>query len=178
MHHTITRLSPHEFLDSVKTLADLLVDTVEGGSSLGFVEPFDQSAATAWWRDQRHSVADGSLTVWTVSGPEGITGTVSLVRERKPNGRHRAEIVKLMVHRTARGQGLGKALLATAEEEAARTGATLLLLDTESGSAADHLYRDTGWTRYGIVPDYAATPTGSLRDCSFYYKRLGRPDRT
>jgi ribosomal protein S18 acetylase RimI-like enzyme len=119
-------------------------------------------------------VADGSLTVWVAHGPDGITGTVSLALERKPNGRHRAEIVKLMVHREARGQGLARALLTTAEQAAARAGATLLLLDTETDSAAERLYRTAGWTRYGIVPDYAADPDGSLQDCSFYYKRLTR----
>jgi GNAT superfamily N-acetyltransferase len=117
-------------------------------------------------------VADGGLSVWVARGPDGITGTVSLSLERKPNGRHRAEIVKLMVHRDARGQGLGGALLARAERAAARAGATLLLLDTVVGSAAEHLYRTASWTRYGIVPDYAADPAGSLEDCSFYYKQL------
>ena len=63
-------------------------------------------------------------------------------------------------------------LLATAEHAAAAHGLTLLLLDTETGSAADHLYRAAGWTRYGIVPHYAADPDGTPRDCSFYYKEL------
>jgi GNAT superfamily N-acetyltransferase len=170
--HTIARLSADEFRDSVKGLADLLVDVVAGGSSVGFRTPFDQDAAAAWWRAQQPAVDDGSLTVWVAQSPDGIAGTVSLVQERKPNGRHRAEIVKLMVHRDARGQGLGRALLTTVEQAAARAGATLLLLDTETGSAAEQLYRSAGWTRYGIVPDYATSPTGVLQDCSFFYKQL------
>ncbi|MGV9771782.1 GNAT family N-acetyltransferase [Streptosporangium sp. NPDC003464] len=172
MSHPITRLSADDFRSSVKGLADLLVDVVAGGSSLGFLSPFDQDAAAAWWRTRQPAVSDGSLHVWAAHGPDGITGTVGLALERKPNGRHRAEIVKLMVHRDARGRGLARALLATAEQAAARAGVTLLLLDTATGSAADHLYRAAGWTRYGIVPDYAAAPDGSLEDCSFYYKQL------
>ncbi|SNS29048.1 Acetyltransferase (GNAT) family protein [Streptosporangium subroseum] len=170
--HTIARLSPDDFRGSVKSLADLLVDVVTDGASLGFLAPFDQKEAVAWWHTRQPAVADGSLTVWVAHGPGGITGTVSLVLEGKPNGRHRAEIVKLMVHRDARGQGLARALLATAEQAAARAGTTLLLLDTVTDTAADHLYRSTGWTRYGIVPGYAADPGGTLEDCSFYYKRL------
>ena len=172
---TITRLTTDVFEDSVPGLAGLLADAVAGGSSLGFLAPFDEDAAAAWWRTRQPAVADGSLTVWTALGPDGITGTVSLAHEPKPNGRHRAEVLKLMVHRDARGQGLGRALLATAEAAAARAGAGLLLLDTETGSAADRLYRSAGWTRYGIVPGYASDPAGALRDCSFYYKRLGHP---
>ncbi|MYS78901.1 GNAT family N-acetyltransferase [Embleya scabrispora] len=170
--HTITRLSPDDFRSSVQGLADLLADVVADGSSLGFVAPFDTTAAASWWRERESAVADGSLHVWITRGAEGVAGTVSLALERKPNGRHRAEVVKLMVHRDARGHGLGRTLLATAERAAARAGATLLLLDTETESSADHLYRAAGWTRYGVVPRYAADPAGALRDCSFYYKQL------
>ncbi|ADI12230.1 hypothetical protein SBI_09112 [Streptomyces bingchenggensis BCW-1] len=172
--HTITRLSADAFHDSVKGLADLLVDAVRGGSSLGFLASFDQCAAVDWWRARQPAVADSSLAVWVAQGPDGISGTVSLALEGKPNGRHRAEVLKLIVHREARGQGLGRALLATAEQAAAEAGATLLMLDTETGSVADHLYGAAGWTRYGIVPGYAADPAGSLQDCSFYYKPLAR----
>jgi hypothetical protein len=47
--HTITRLSADDFGSNVKALADILVDAVAGGSSLGFLTPFDQNAAAAWW---------------------------------------------------------------------------------------------------------------------------------
>lgn len=170
--HTITRLSADDFPGSVKGLAELLVDLVSEGHSLGFVAPFDHDAAAAWWRAQEPAIADGSRSMWIARNAGDITGTVSLALEHKPNGRHRAEILKLMVHRTARGQGLGRGLLATAEQAAARAGATLLLLDTETGSAADHLYPTAGWTRYGVVPGYAASPAGTLQDASFYYKQL------
>jgi hypothetical protein len=66
-------------------------------------------------------------------------------------------------------------LEATAEDAAVRAGVTLLLLDTATGSAGDHLYRAAGWTRYGIVPGYASDPAGSLEDGSFYYKRVLQP---
>ncbi|MFK8847538.1 GNAT family N-acetyltransferase [Streptomyces sp. Ac-502] len=170
---TITRLSATTFDERVPGLADLLTDTVTGGSSLGFVTPFGRTEATAWWQAQRPAVADGTLDVWVADGPEGITGMISLVHPAKPNARHRAEIVKLLVHRTARGQGLGRTLLTTAEQAAARSGFRLLLLDTETDSAADHLYRHAGWTPYGTVPSYAADPEGALRDCTFFYKEVG-----
>lgn len=170
--YTVTRLSADDFREDVTGLAELLTDTVAGGSSLGFLSPFDRDSAVAWWRTRQPAVADGSLAIWVTRGPAGIAGTVSLALERKPNGRHRAEVLKLMVHRDSRGRGLGRTLLATAEHAAVRAGATLLILDTESGSAAEHLYRAAGWTRFGIVPGYAADPAGRLQDCSFFYKQL------
>ncbi|MCD0481102.1 GNAT family N-acetyltransferase [Streptacidiphilus sp. ASG 303] len=170
--HAIDRLSADGFRSSVPDLAVLLADAVASGSSLGFLAPFGPDAAAAWWRTRLDAVADGSLAVWAARGTGGVLGTVGLALEEKPNGRHRAEVVKLMVRSDARGLGLGRALLATAERAAARAGAGLLLLDTETGSPAEHLYLAAGWTRYGVVPAYAADPAGVLRDCSFFYKRL------
>ncbi|AGZ42292.1 GNAT family N-acetyltransferase [Actinoplanes friuliensis] len=169
---TITRLDAEGFAAAVPVLADLLVDAVAGGASVGFLEGFDRDAAIVWWRDRAAAVAGGSLVVWTAAGPSGVCGTISLAYAEKPNARHRAEIVKLAVHREARGRGLGRQLLAAAERAAADSGRTLLLLDTETASAAERLYESAGWTRYGIVPDYAAGPDGVLADCSFYYKNL------
>jgi ribosomal protein S18 acetylase RimI-like enzyme len=100
---------------------------------------------------------------------------VSLALPDKPNSRHRAELVKLMVSREARGRGVGRGLLATAEEAAAAAGLTLLHLDTETGSPAEHLYRSAGWTRAGTIPDYAADPGGELRPTTLYFKRVGVP---
>jgi GNAT superfamily N-acetyltransferase len=170
----VTRLSAADFPANVAGLADLLTDSVTSGASLGFLAPFDRNSAADWWLSQAAAVADGSLIVWVSWGADGADGTVSLVAERKPNGSHRAYVVKLMVHRRSRGQGLGRKLLATAEQAAAEAGVSLLLLDTETGSQADNLYRATGWTAYGVVPRYATDPAGVLRDCTFFYKAIGR----
>ncbi|TMR08382.1 GNAT family N-acetyltransferase [Nonomuraea turkmeniaca] len=170
--HAIDRLSAGEFDDGVKELAALLVDAVDDGASVGFLAPFDHEAAAAWWRAQAPAVADGRLMVWVSRDDARINASVSLALAAKPNARHRAEIVKLMVHREARGRGLSRALLAIAEQAALEAGADLLLLDTETGSTAEHVYLTGGWTRYGIVPAYAGSPDGTLRDCSFFYKRL------
>ncbi len=168
----ITRLAGESFPDHVGELAGLLAEAVAGGASIGFLTPFEPDAAAGWWQAKAPAVADGTLTVWVSRDARGLDGTVSLVREGKDNGRHRAEIVKLMVRADARGRGLARALLATAEEAAARAGATLLLLDTETGSGAECLYLAEGWTRYGVVPGYAASPDGTPQACSFFYKEL------
>ncbi|MEU8319341.1 GNAT family N-acetyltransferase [Nonomuraea sp. NPDC048881] len=171
--HTVTRMSAQEFAGSVEELAVLLADAVEGGASVGFLKPFGPEEAAAWWREQAAAVAEGGMAVWACRDADGsLAGTVSLVLARKPNSRHRAELVKLLVHRRARGRGLSRLLLAAAEDGAVAAGAGLLVLDTETGSAAEHVYRTGGWTRYGVVPGYAGAPDGTLLDCSFFYKRL------
>jgi GNAT superfamily N-acetyltransferase len=155
-------------------LADLLVDTVAGGASVGFLAPLDRTAAVAWWQARADAVAAGQWAVWAAYEGGRTIGTVSLAFPDKPNSRHRAELVKLMVHRDARGRGLGRGLLATAEEAAIDAGVTLLHLDTETDSPAERLYGSAGWTRAGVIPDFAASPAGVLRPTTIYYKHVGR----
>ncbi|GHC74550.1 N-acetyltransferase [Streptomyces flavofungini] len=168
-------------------LGELLVDAVDGGASVGFLAGLDRESAADWWRGRAADVTAGRVATWVVraNGGEGVgdagrvIGTVSLAFAAKPNARHRAELVKLLVHREARGRGLGRSLLALAEREAARAGVTLLLLDTETDSPAETLYASAGWTRTGVVPDHAADPAGMLRPTTFLYKSLVQgPDRT
>ncbi|MBZ9638811.1 GNAT family N-acetyltransferase [Streptomyces sp. PSKA30] len=169
----VARLDDHQVLASAGELADLLTDTVAGGASVGFLAPMDAADATAWWKERAAAVAAGQLAVWVARDGDRVVGTVSLSFPDKPNSRHRAELVKLMVHRDARGQGLGRRLLTIAEEAAAAAGVTLLHLDTETDSPAENLYRGAGWTRVGVIPDYAASPAGELRPTSLYYKHVG-----
>ncbi|MFB7269986.1 GNAT family N-acetyltransferase [Streptomyces sp. NPDC056244] len=150
-----------------------MLDVVAGGASIGFFHPLERAAAVRWWRGQVSAVREGRLAVRGVRDGGRIVGTVGLAFADKPNARHRAEIVKLMVHRDARGRGLGRALLTAAEEAAAEAGVTLLLLDTETGSPAETLYRSSGWTEIGVVPGHAADPGGTLRPTTFFYKHLG-----
>ncbi|MEU3336930.1 GNAT family N-acetyltransferase [Streptomyces sp. NPDC006668] len=171
----VERLDVTELHARVEELADLLVDTVDGGASIGFLAPLDRAQALAWWKERVAGVAAGRLAVWAARDGGRTLGTVSLAFPDKPNSRHRAELVKLMVHRDARGRGLGRTLLTTAESAAAAEGVTLLHLDTETDSLAERLYDTAGWTRVGAIPDYAATPDGVLRPTSIYYKRLAGP---
>ncbi|CAL9364464.1 MULTISPECIES: GNAT family N-acetyltransferase [unclassified Streptomyces] len=173
----VERPDAARLLGMTDALAELLADTVDGGASVGFLAPLGRAAATAWWTERCASVAAGRLAVWTAyEEPGRVLGTVSLALPAdKPNSRHRAELVKLMVHRTARGKGLGRRLLTVAEEAAAADGITLLHLDTETGSPAERLYRASGWTEAGAIPDYAADPGGVLRSTTLYYKRLPSP---
>ncbi|MFD7437809.1 GNAT family N-acetyltransferase [Streptomyces sp. NPDC059861] len=171
----VETLNESQVLEHAEELADLLVDTVHSGASVGFLAPLDRCEALAWWRGRAAGVAAGELAVWAAREGTRVTGTVSLAFADKPNSRHRAELVKLMVRREARGRGLGRRLLDTAERAAVAAGVTLLHLDTETDSPAERLYRAAGWTPLGAIPDYAASPAGVLRPTTVYYKQVGTP---
>ncbi|MFD0021243.1 GNAT family N-acetyltransferase [Streptomyces sp. NPDC058382] len=170
----IVPVSGPELVTYADELAALLVETVEEGSSVGFLAPLDRGEAACWWRERAGTVASGHHQVWIARDGERIAGTIGLIRAPLPNARHRAEVTKLIVRPSARGRGLGRALLDAVEQSAAEDGVTLLVLDTESGSPAERLYRSAGWTECGSVPDYAGDPAGVLRPTTFYYKAVGR----
>lgn len=105
---------------------------------------------------------------------EGATllGSVQLALEPRANGRHRAEAIKLMVLRSGRGRGVGRALMEALLGAARESGRTLLLLDVRSEDPAERLYRALGFVPFGRVPGYARSPDGRLADTTFYYLQL------
>jgi len=104
-----------------------------------------------------------------------IAGTVQVAFVWQENQPHRAEIAKMLVQRTARRQGLGRLLLSAAESAAAAAGKTLLVLDTVTGSDAERFYERLGWTKVGVIPDYALMPDGRSCATTVFYKHLPRP---
>jgi GNAT superfamily N-acetyltransferase len=153
-------------------LGEVLADAVASGASVGFVVPFGPREAAGWWRSLAADVETGSVIVLIAREGDRIVGTVQLKLAPLPNSRHRAEVAKLLVHREVRRRGIARRLLAEIEDVARREGRTLLVLDTISGSDADHLYRSLGWTAVGSVPNYAGMPDGALAPTTYFYREL------
>ncbi len=160
--------------DALDQLATVLSDCVEGGASVSFMAPFPHAEALAFFRKIAGSVASGD-TVLLVAKLDGrIVGTVQLGLDTPPNQPHRADVKKMLVHRSARGRGIGAALMAAVETEAIRRGRWLVVLDTVPGDNGYRLYVRAGWTESGVIPDYALMPDGSLCDTAVFWKRLPR----
>ena len=171
--HRIRLLTPAEADDARPDLVDLLFDCVQGGASVNFVQPMTREKSEAWWQGALASHARNERLILVAEENGRIDGSVQIVPAGQENQPHRADIAKLLVHRRARRNGLGAALMQAAETEARRIGRPLLTLDTEAGSAGERLYQRLGWTRFGQVPAYATTADGTHRQtCSFFYKLL------
>nr|AGU11955.1 Acetyltransferase (GNAT) domain [uncultured organism] len=152
-------------------LADVLLDCVEGGASVSFMLPLTRARALDFWQDVAAGVARGERTLIVAEDAHGIAGTVQLITALPDNQPHRADVAKLLVHRRARGTGIGRRLMEGAEDAARVQGRHVLVLDTAS-AAAERLYERLGWQRVGMVPDYALLPQGGLCATTFYYKHL------
>jgi GNAT superfamily N-acetyltransferase len=168
----VHELDARTFADAIDDLATLLVDAVGSGASVGFVLPFTQNDAKAWWRSLSADVAAGRIVVVIARDAEGAIGTAQLRLDQMPNGLHRADVAKVLVHRSARRRGVARTLMARLEESARRRGRTLLVLDTITGSDAVKLYERLGWTRAGEIPRYAAMPDGTLAPTTYFFKEL------
>jgi GNAT superfamily N-acetyltransferase len=169
---TIRILAADEAIALKDDLCEVLCDCINGGASLGFMLPFAPKDAEHYWQDVIESVAQGR-TILAVALSEGrAVGTVQVGLAQKPNQPHRGDLMKLLVHRSARGLGVSRKLMAAVEEEAARRGRTLLVLDTATGSEAEAIYPRFGWEKVGVIPDYALWPQGGFCDTTFFYKRI------
>jgi GNAT superfamily N-acetyltransferase len=156
---------------AVNELADVLADCVNGGASVNFMLPYSVADAAEFFRKVIPSIACNETVLLAAKVNGRIVGTVQLGLDTPPNQPHRAEVKKMLVHRAARGKGVGAALLAQAEMCAGKMGRTLLVLDTASDDAR-RLYERGGWQRLGNIPDYALLPGGGLCDTTIYWKRL------
>lgn len=151
-------------------LGTLLVDSVAGGASVGFLDPLDPVDACRWWLGALPG--PGTLTWVAREGDGRVIGVVRLTLVPFPNGAHRAEVGKLLVHSTARGRGVARMLMDALEAEARRRGRWLLVLDTQTGSHAEAMYERWGWQRLGVLADHAAIPDGRLAPTTFLSRRL------
>ena len=157
--------------DVIDALAALLMDAVASNSGISFMSDLQVKDAAEWWRVTLQNPRNRTVILGAWVGPE-LVGTVQLQPAWPPNQPHRADVAKLIVHRSAQGRGIARELMRVLEDHARSEKFTLLLLDTCKGSAAEKLYTSLGWIRVGEVPGFAFNPDGSLCDTVFFYKEL------
>lgn len=157
----------------IESLTDVLMDCVEGGASVSFMQPLTRERAVEFWGRVAQAVAAGERALLVAEDAEGLCGTVQLIFDLPENQPHRADLAKMLVHRRARRRGLGTALMRAAEATAREYGKTLLVLDAVTGGDGARLYERLGWVRVGDIPGYALFPQGGFCSTTFYYRELG-----
>ena len=147
---------------------------MDNDASVSFLAPLDLTLAGAFWDKVAADVDNQQRIVLTAHAPEDgrLIGTAQLAFASVPNGRHRAEVQKMLVLRSARRQGIARALLLVLDEVARAAGKSLLVLDTARGGGAETLYESCGYVRVGAIPDYALAPYVGYVDTIIFYKVL------
>ena len=167
---TVRRVRAEEAAACVQPLADVLLDCVQGGASVGFMLPLPREKALAFWQRVADGVVKGERALLVAQDAQGICGTVQLVLAQPDNQPHRADVAKMLVHRRARRQGVAQRLMEALDQTAREEGKHVLVLDTVTGGDAERLYQRAGWQRVGVVPNFALMPTGEFCGTTFFYK--------
>jgi GNAT superfamily N-acetyltransferase len=155
----------------LESLADILIDCVEGGASVSFMLPMTRGKALHFWRKVADSAVREERVLLVAEDAGRIVGTVQVIFDMPENQPHRGDVAKMLVLRSQRKKGIGEALMRAAEQAAANHRKTLLVLDTASADA-ERLYERCGWKRVGTIPKYALLPAGGLCDTVYFYKEL------
>lgn len=153
-------------------LAGLLRDVVNGGGTVGFLPPLSADEAAAYWRGVGEALAGGSRRLLVARRNGQLVGTAQLDLAAQTNGRHRAEVMKVLVREDARRYGLGRRLMGAVEKVAREEGRTLLVLDTRQDEPSEAFYAVLGYERAGVIPDFAESADGTLHATVLFYKRL------
>jgi ribosomal protein S18 acetylase RimI-like enzyme len=169
----IDSLTAAEARDVVNDLTRILQDGVASGVSFGFMTPLDERAVRRYWHNTIAQVEAGERVLLVARAEDGaLVGSAQLSLTATPNAQHRAEVQKVCVLRSARGQGIGKQLMLAIEEEARAAGRKLLVLDTRKDSVAEGIYRRLGYQEVGVIPGHARTVDGSMVTAIFFYRAL------
>jgi GNAT superfamily N-acetyltransferase len=168
----LRRLSAAEIESNSQILAGLLIDSVDAGASMGFHPPLSMDKAQSFFAGVGKSVGNGDALLLGAFLDGRLIGSVQLKMESKENGSHRAEVAKLLVHSSFRGQGIATELMNFLAEVARANNRTLLMLDTETGSAAEFLYRKLGWQELGVVPGHTIEKDGTPSSTTFFWRKI------
>ncbi|MEH6678679.1 GNAT family N-acetyltransferase [Phenylobacterium sp.] len=164
---TAEQARPH-----LPALGELLAACVAQGASVSFLAGLEAPRATDWWAGQLD--ADDGRRLITAFDRQGLCGVVQVIPAGPENQPHRADVAKMLVLPRARRTGLGAALLEGAEAAARQMGLTLLVFDTVTGGDAERLYARAGWSRVGVIPDFALSTDGRPEATTVFYKALAR----
>ena len=153
-------------------LVDLLCDCVDTGASIGFLPPMSELEAKSHWISVQEAVDANASLMLIDKEDDRLLGSVQLSFSSKANALHRCEVEKLMVLSSARGRGVASMLMQGVEKVAAAWQKQLITLDTRTNDAAYHLYQKMGYTEAGIIPNFAKSASGNLKDTSIFYKEI------
>jgi GNAT superfamily N-acetyltransferase len=127
-------------------------DVSNAGGAVGFVPPVDRGDVAPVLGRLLEGVHCGRdvLAVLTVDG--ATAGWAALVGSLSPLRRHWATVLRVQVHPSRQGQGLGRALMAGVHDIARHRGWEFLSLTARGGTGVDAFYRGLGYREVGRLP--------------------------
>ena len=157
----------------ITDLVDVFLDTVNNGSPLGFLPPITRETSRDYWISLLPELQPGGRILLVASDGKGrVLGSGQLALSQRQNSPHRAELQRLFVARTARGQGVGTSLVVALHEAARQHGRTLITLSTRRGEPPEEFYRSLGYKEAGVIPGWTIGREGERFDHVTMYLEL------
>lgn len=102
-----------------------------------------------------------------VDDEDAVVGNVTATRETHRLRRHRVRLGGFVIHPSAQGSGLARALTRAAAEWCRSHSCTILELDCRGGTPAERAYLGLGFTEWGRLPGGFIEDAGTFDQVSF-----------
>jgi GNAT superfamily N-acetyltransferase len=147
-------------------------DVSNAGGAVGFVPPVCQDDVAPVLDRLLEGVHSGRdvLAVLTVDG--ATVGWAALVSSLSPLRRHWGTVLRVQVHPSRQGQGLGRALMAGVHDIARQRGWEFLSLTARGGTGVDNFYRGLGYREAGRLPGAIRVAPGDDREEILLHRSL------
>jgi GNAT superfamily N-acetyltransferase len=147
-------------------------DVTNAGGAVGFVPPVTEEDVAPVLDRLLEGVRSGRdiLALLTVDG--ATAGFATLVGWSSPLRRHWATVLRVQVHPSRQGQGLGRVLMDGVHDIARARGLEFLHLGARGGTGVDAFYRGLGYIEVGRVPGAIRVAPGDDREEILLLRRL------
>lgn len=163
----LTQLKPADLNDLCQATEDAITD----GIGFNWMTPPMRETLEAYWKGVL-VVPERTLFGGRLDGT--LVGSVQLVRpsRSKETSAFAVNVEAHFIAPWARGHGIAKLLLETAEREAAKEGFSIVRLHVREGQErALQIYREGGYTEWGTLPYYEIVNARMMAG-HFFYKKL------
>src|SRR5829696_9256914 len=143
----------HEVDDVLRQeLLTCWADVTNAGGAVGFMPPVSEDDVAPVLDRLLEGVRSGRdvLALLTVDG--ATAGFATLVGSSSPLRRHWATVLRVQVHPSRQGQGLGRVLMTGVHDIARQRGWEFLYLTARGGTGVEAFYRGLGYQEAGRLP--------------------------
>jgi GNAT superfamily N-acetyltransferase len=147
-----------------RALLTCWTDVSNAGGAVGFVPPVTEDDVSPVLDKLLEGVHSGRdvLAVLQVDGV--VAGFAAIVGSSSPLRRHWAMVLRVQVHPSRQGSGLGRVLMTGLHDIARARGWEFLSLSARGGTGVDGFYRGLGYSEYGRLPGAIRVAADDDRD--------------
>jgi GNAT superfamily N-acetyltransferase len=139
-------------------------DVSNAGGAVGFVPPVTEDDVSPVLDKLLEGVHSGRDVLAVLSVDGEVAGFAAIVGSSSPLRRHWAMVLRVQVHPSRQGAGLGRVLMRGVHDIARARGWEFLSLSARGGTGVDGFYRGLGYSEFGRLPGAIRVEPGDDRD--------------